>query len=173
MRVNIYAEELDPNAVEIIEKTTGDGTFTGVRIWLYLPATLPDGTQHRGPFVHRPGDDDSSAVTFWGKRDLEPLLEKALKVLRDHRAANREATLFAAQQAVLTEGMRANRFEAAPDMRNALTDLMRQVSKFCEEQGEAEFYTGNAMAALGLSDNEVHLRTLADLRSQSNTGTKL
>jgi hypothetical protein len=57
---------------------------------------------------------------------------------------------------------------AAPDMRNALTDLMRQVSKFCEEQGEAEFYTGNAMAALGLSDNEVHLRTLADLRSQSS-----
>jgi hypothetical protein len=51
------------------------------------------------------------------------------------------------------------------NLRVALADLHRQVSKFCEEQGEAEFYTGNAMAALGLSDNPVHLQTLADLWS--------
>lgn len=50
----------------------------------------------------------------------------------------------------------------------ALTDLLRQVNKFCEENGEAEFYTGNALAALGMSDNEVHLQTLNDLRSQAN-----
>lgn len=51
--------------------------------------------------------------------------------------------------------------------RAALRDLHRQVSKFCEEEGEWEFYTGNAMAALGLSDNPVHLQTLADLRTTS------
>lgn len=52
----------------------------------------------------------------------------------------------------------------------ALADLLKQVNKFCEEQGEAEFYTGSALAALGQSDNEVHIKTLNDLRSQANRG---
>ncbi|HXQ34811.1 MAG TPA: hypothetical protein VN843_12430, partial [Anaerolineales bacterium] len=39
---------------------------------------------HRGPFIHRPGDDDSSAVTFWGKQDLRNLLRKALDLLDRH-----------------------------------------------------------------------------------------
>jgi hypothetical protein len=34
--------------------------------------------------MHRPGDDDSAAVTFWGKSDLRELLKKSLKVLDDH-----------------------------------------------------------------------------------------
>ncbi len=37
-----------------------------------------------GPFLHRRGDDDSSAVTFWGKRDLRKLLTKALTLLDEH-----------------------------------------------------------------------------------------
>src|SRR5258708_4134484 len=44
MRVNIYAEETTPQ-IEIIEKTTPDGSFTGIRFWLHLPVTLPDGSQ--------------------------------------------------------------------------------------------------------------------------------
>lgn len=40
--------------------------------------------QLQGPFVHRPGDDDSSAVTFWGKRDLREVLRKALSMLDAH-----------------------------------------------------------------------------------------
>ena len=52
----------------------------------------------------------------------------------------------------------------------ALTDLLKQVNKFCEEQGEAEFYTGNALAALGRSDNPVHLKTLAALSSPASGG---
>lgn len=83
MRINIYAEELTSD-VEIIEKTTPDGTFTGVRFWLELPVTLPDGTQAQGRFIHKPGDDDSSAVTFWGKRKLKEALEKALKLLNEY-----------------------------------------------------------------------------------------
>ena len=55
------------------------------------------------------------------------------------------------------------------NLKVALTDLHRQVAKFCEEQGEAEFYTGSAIAALGRSDNPVHLQTLADMRSQSTS----
>ena len=85
MRVNIYAEEMT-DRVEIITKHIDGVDFTGLRIYLELPVTDEHGTQHQGPFIHRPGDDDSSAVTFWGKRDLRPLLEKALALLDKHYA---------------------------------------------------------------------------------------
>lgn len=86
MRVNVYAEEMT-DRIEIIEKTTEAGTFTGVRFYLELPVTVPSGsghTIHRGPFMHKPGDDDSAAVTFWGKRGLREVLAKALAALDDH-----------------------------------------------------------------------------------------
>lgn len=84
MRVNVYAEEIT-DRVEIITKRTEDGEFTGVRFFLELPISVPSSgghhVTHRGPFIHRPGDDDSSAVTFWGKRDLRKVLQKALDQL--------------------------------------------------------------------------------------------
>lgn len=83
MRVNIYAEEMT-DKVELITKTIDGHNFVAVRFWLHLPVTAPDGTQHQGPFMHRPGDDDSSAVTFWGKRDLRETLKKALALLDAH-----------------------------------------------------------------------------------------
>ena len=79
MRVNIYAEEMT-RRVEIVEKEIEGQTFTGVRFYLYLPVTI-GGENRRGPFLHRPGDDDSSAVTFWGKRDLRHVLQKAVELL--------------------------------------------------------------------------------------------
>ncbi len=84
MRVNVYAEEMT-NRVEIIEKVIDGQTYTGVRFYLELPATV-NGQQHQGPFIHRPGDDDSSAVTFWGKRGLRTLLVRALALLDDFYA---------------------------------------------------------------------------------------
>lgn len=87
MRVNVYAEELT-DRVEIIRKTTEDGEFTGLRFYLELPISVPSGSghhvSHRGPFIHRAGDDDSSAVTFWGKGDMRKLLIQALKLLDMH-----------------------------------------------------------------------------------------
>ena len=90
MRVNVYAEEMT-DRVEIISKTTKDGTFTGLRFYLELPVTVPiksetvfDVEHIKGPFIHHPGDDDSSAVTFWGKSDLRKLLVKALEALDAH-----------------------------------------------------------------------------------------
>jgi hypothetical protein len=93
MRVNVYAEELTQR-VELITKTTPEGTFTGLRFYLELPVALATpaatlggqpGIAHlSGPFLHRAGDDDSSAVTFWGKRDLRHLLLKALALLDEH-----------------------------------------------------------------------------------------
>ena len=91
MRVNVYAEEMTER-IEIIEKDTADGTLTGVRFYLELPVRYridPKDpargfTEHRGPFIHRDGDDDSAAVTFWGKRDLRLILRKALAVLDAH-----------------------------------------------------------------------------------------
>jgi len=82
MRVNIYAEEIT-DKVEIITKTIDGHDFTAVRFYLELPVTV-DGKNYRGPFMHRPGDDDSSAVTFWGKKDLRALLQRALNLLDQH-----------------------------------------------------------------------------------------
>lgn len=88
MRVNVYAEEMT-DRIEIIGKEIDGHTFTGLRFYMYLPATqYADGrsTPHnvRGPFIHREGDDDSAAVTFWGKRDLRDVLRKALAMLDEH-----------------------------------------------------------------------------------------
>lgn len=87
MRVNIYAEEMpETPRLEIIEKEIEGHKFTALRIYLELPATV-DGKQYQGPFMHRPGDDDSAAVTFWGKRDLRVTLRRALDMLDAHYAA--------------------------------------------------------------------------------------
>lgn len=104
MRVNVYAEEIT-NRIEIVTKETADGTFTGVRFYLELPVTIGGTGRHysiegspivfppvsgrpalvRGPFIHRPGDDDSSAITFWGKRSLADVLRRALALLEHPR----------------------------------------------------------------------------------------
>jgi hypothetical protein len=88
MRVNIYAEEMT-DRLEIISKTIDGQVFTGLRFYLYLPTSVK-GTGHqeffsgeaiKGPFIHREGDDDSAAVTFWGKQDLRVILRQALDLL--------------------------------------------------------------------------------------------
>jgi hypothetical protein len=107
MRVNVYAEEMT-DRIEIIGKTIDGHEFTGLRLYLELPASLPpnvhlagpspavdaayaepptDATRNvRGPFMHRPGDDDSAAVTFWGKRDLRKVLLQMISALDEHYA---------------------------------------------------------------------------------------
>lgn len=99
MRVNVYAEEMT-DRVEIISKEVEGHTFTAVRFYLELPCTIPAPPPFfasdpatvnvSGPFIHRPGDDDSAAVTFWGKRDMRPLLRKALALLDAHYAGAHE-----------------------------------------------------------------------------------
>lgn len=88
MRVNVYAEELT-DRIEIISKTIDGERLTGLRIYLELPATIA-GTQYRGPFMHRFADDDSSAVTFWGRQDLRSVLRMALAKLDEHYAGEGE-----------------------------------------------------------------------------------
>lgn len=102
MRVNVYAEEMT-DRIEIISKEIDGHTFTGLRFYLELPASTykyaigqqvekdveprthkDEVLQIKGPFIHRPGDDDSAAVTFWGKRDLRAVLRKALALLDEH-----------------------------------------------------------------------------------------
>ena len=104
MRVNIYAEEMT-DRIEIISKEIDGKKFTGLRFYLELPVTVGgpnqqhrsvegpvvhpfeiggEPTQVAGPFIHRPGDDDSAAVTFWGKQDLRTVLRKALELLDEH-----------------------------------------------------------------------------------------
>ena len=83
MRVNVYAEEMTEH-MEIVEKEVDGIVFTGLRFYLHLPTTLPNGGEIKGPFIHREGDDDSSAVTFWGKRDMRGLMAKGLDMLNKH-----------------------------------------------------------------------------------------
>lgn len=96
MRVNIYAEEMT-DRIEIIDKVVDGHKFTALRFYLYLPVTknivrethvgpVNDTIQVQGPFIHREGDDDSAAVTFWGKRDLRVTLRKAIELLDAHYA---------------------------------------------------------------------------------------
>lgn len=80
MRVNVYDEEIT-DKIEIVEKTVDGVTFTGIRFYLAFPG--PDGEPNF--FIHRPGDDDSSAVTFWSKGDPGEVLRKALSELDKHR----------------------------------------------------------------------------------------
>jgi len=84
MRVNVYAEEMT-DRIEIITKEIDGNKFTGLRFYLELPATV-GGTQFQGPFMHHPGDDDSGAVTFWGKQDFRVQLRKAIGLLDAHYA---------------------------------------------------------------------------------------
>jgi len=97
MRVNVYAEELT-DRIKIKEETIGSQLFTGVRFYLELPASFIDGqpatmedtvqaTQMQAPFIHRPRDDDSAAVTFWATdpERLRALLQNALAELDDHQ----------------------------------------------------------------------------------------
>jgi hypothetical protein len=104
MRVNVYAEEMT-DRIEIISKEIDGQQFTGLRFYLELPVTVGgEGRPHwtkdappiplsnepsqvAGPFIHRPGDDDSAAVTFWGKRDLRKVLRHALALLDKHYEA--------------------------------------------------------------------------------------
>jgi hypothetical protein len=100
VRVNVYAEEMT-NRVEIVEK---DG-HTGLRFYLELPVNLTaaahgldtpvDANTHfaRGPFLHRTGDDDSAAVTFWGKRTMIESLKKAITLLENHYAEQDRARI--------------------------------------------------------------------------------
>jgi hypothetical protein len=97
MRVNIYAEEMT-DKIEIISKEIEGTKFTGLRFYLELPVTVPNfdprtdkPQQIRGPFMHHPDDNDSAAITFWGKSDLRGLLVKALDIL-DHYYGEPRAT---------------------------------------------------------------------------------
>ena len=80
MRINIYNEELT-DRVEVLHQVVDGIPYTGLRFYLELPATV-NGAQYQGPFLHRPGDDDSSAVTFWSRGSLQGLFTRALSLLQ-------------------------------------------------------------------------------------------
>lgn len=69
MRVNIYSEEITDRVTVSREERNGQ-VFTTLRFYLELPATV-GGEQYRGPFMHGPDDDNSSAITFGRFRDTK------------------------------------------------------------------------------------------------------
>ena len=61
MRINVYAEELPyERAVECVETTVSatGAKYFGARLYLLSAKELPN----------NPGDDNRSAITFWGPR---------------------------------------------------------------------------------------------------------
>lgn len=96
MRVNIYAEEMT-DRIEIIEKEIDGNKFEAIRFYMYLPTTIHQGTSMeqnvQGPFIHREGDDDSAAVTFWSRGKLRQILQKAIDVLDEHHTKKRSDPL--------------------------------------------------------------------------------
>lgn len=76
MRINVYAEELPSDRrVEVAETTAENGrTFVGARIFLKSAKELHDDE----------GDDDRSAITFWGPRKrVAALLREAADAIDD------------------------------------------------------------------------------------------
>jgi hypothetical protein len=75
------------NHVEVIPPN--EFNLVGIRFFLHLPVTV-DGKQVQGPFMHRPGDNDSSAVTFWQTwpDELRKLLQTALDALDQYENSN-------------------------------------------------------------------------------------
>ena len=139
MRVNIYAEEMT-DRVEIIRKEIDGHSYAAVRFYLELPATV-DGVQHKGPFMHRPGDDDSSAVTFWGKKDLRPLLMKALDLLDNFYADRPLIRLTPIQAKVYEESKRFK--EALPSLLKTLEGkwvVFRNGEVVCVQDDEEAAY---------------------------------
>lgn len=102
MRVNVYAEEITQR-IQIIQKKIDGRVYTGLRFYLELPVTVRDKETGEpfnvaGPFIHRPSDgeetdDDSSAVTFWGKQDMREGLRHALRLLDEYYGQQGELNL--------------------------------------------------------------------------------
>lgn len=152
MRVNVYAEEMTER-LEVISKTIDGHAFTGLRFYLELPATIPNPDRDsasptanvQGPFMHRPGDDDSAAVTFWGKRDLRKVLRIALEKLSGHyearelRAENDEADAaahrFMACYEAFDSGGRGQLQYPTPHERARVRDHLASVIREAYEAG--------------------------------------
>ncbi len=88
MRINVYAEELT-DRIEVVTATVDGVKFTGVRFYLYLPVTVMVNAEgvpinERGPFLTQPVDDNSGAITLWGKpgQDISAIFEKAVRLLK-------------------------------------------------------------------------------------------
>lgn len=69
MRVNVYAEGMT-NRIEITSKEIDGHQWTGLRF-----------------------NDDSGAVTFWGKQDMRVMLRKALFLLDEHYDKPRDLSI--------------------------------------------------------------------------------
>jgi hypothetical protein len=93
---DLYAFVIESESLIEVEKIVAFFKDRAGQTQVFLYLELPVSTPHpnpgfpqevRGPFMHRPGDDDSAAVTFWGKRDLRDVLRKMLAELDRHYTA--------------------------------------------------------------------------------------
>jgi hypothetical protein len=145
--------------IQIISKEIEGQRFTGLRLYLELPATV-NGQQYQGPFMHHPGDDDSSAVTFWGKRDLRVVLRKMMDELDQHYGYS------ATKPVEVTEDKRFAAFDAAVSIydelklrnggthKSALLAACRRYLQVCGDTGEVKIL--REIARTFLTEYEEH-----------------
>jgi septum formation topological specificity factor MinE len=86
MRVNVYAEEMTTRVERVVKAIDGQ-EYVGMRVYLELPVTTPQG-EVAGPFLDSVGDDDSAAITFWSRQRLATILARMLAMLATDRDAH-------------------------------------------------------------------------------------
>jgi hypothetical protein len=77
MRVNVYKEERTGEVAFVKKEADTGAEYIGIRFYLHSAKELH----------HRPGDDDRSAVTFWGssRKELLEFLSNAVDGLTNSR----------------------------------------------------------------------------------------
>ncbi len=91
MRINVYAEELptERRTERVTKRAAGGLTYFGARLYLISPSVLHDIA----------GDDDRSAITFWGPKRVVARLLREL-------AGKMDGTMYDADDDEETEGGR-------------------------------------------------------------------
>lgn len=96
-----------------------------------------------------PAVEDSDAMTEIHAR-MHALISRAIPMnFRDEESLN--DLLIPGQDGAYECGRRRGTLECNAKLLKALVDLRQQVNDFCVQYGEADFYTGDATAAIAFA----------------------
>ena len=142
MRVNVYADELlEHRCIERVETTTPSGRkFYGLRVYLASPKELHD----------RPGDDDRTAVTFWGPMDKLSAMFNAASIacISDHPGI---PTSLEVSRAI---GCLAVASRGSPDEEHALRAIKAKTLEEADARGQLAEYVAHALLHLAARSAE-------------------
>lgn len=85
LKVNIYTYDGVADHVSLITRTTPEGTFTGICLYVEHPVTIEQEIAQANPFRSNRGENELTAITLWGNEQLKKALAKALSLLDPKR----------------------------------------------------------------------------------------